>query len=229
MIKLSAGVKKQLIDLFNEKEIGIEGNILKLIELDDVDTEFNEYINTCIENDRQTRVKRLEITKKVQQQNTELTELDKENKKILKELKSTLESVEESKRKIVLQNQELIEGKEENERITKILQEEMDRTEQSKNEAENAKQIALNDLDVLQRKTQTELMGNIVKVALGVIMFISIVTTGMYVFSILIGKEVDKIGPAWTNMFGILLTNAFSIVGTIMGVKYATKELEKKS
>ena len=228
MIKLSAGVKKQLIDLFNEKEIGLEGNILKLIELDDVDTEFNEYINTCIENDRETRVKRLEITKKVQQQNTELTELDKENKKILKELKSTLESVEESKRKIVLQNQELIEGKEENERITKILQEEMERTEQAKIEAENAKQIALNDLDILQRKTQTELMGNIVKVALGVIMFISIVTTGMYVFSMLVNKEVDKIGPAWTNMFGILLTNAFSIVGTIMGVKYATKESEKK-
>ena len=228
MIKLSAGVKKQLIDLFNEKEVGLEGNILKLIELDDIDTEFNEYINTCIENDRETRVKRLEITKKVQQQNTELTELDKENKKILKELKSTLESVEESKRKIVLQNQELIEGKEENERITKILQEEMERTEQAKIEAENAKQIALNDLDILQRKTQTELMGNIVKVALGVIMFISIVTTGMYVFSMLVNKEVDKIGPAWTNMFGILLTNAFSIVGTIMGVKYATKESEKK-
>lgn len=229
MIKFNASIKKQLIDLYNEKEIGLEGNILKLIELDDIDTEFNEYINTCIENDRETRVKRLEITKKVQQQNTELTELDKENKKILKELKSTLESVEESKRKIVLQNQELIEGKEENERITKILQEEMERTEQAKIEAENAKQIALNDLDILQRKTQTELMGNIVKVALGVIMFISIVTTGMYVFSMLVNKEVDKIGPAWTNMFGILLTNAFSIVGTIMGVKYATKEPDKKS
>jgi hypothetical protein len=25
-------------------------------------------------------------------------------------------------------------------------------------------------------------------------------------------------------MFGILLTNAFSIIGTIMGVKYASKE-----
>ena len=86
MIKFNASIKKQLIDLYNEKEIGLEGNILKLIELDDIDTEFNDYINTCIENDRETRVKRLEITKKVQQQNTELTELDKENKKILKEL-----------------------------------------------------------------------------------------------------------------------------------------------
>jgi hypothetical protein len=38
------------------------------------------------------------------------------------------------------------------------------------------------------------------------------------------GKEVNTIGPAWSNMFGILLTNAFSIVGTIMGVKYATKD-----
>jgi len=27
-------------------------------------------------------------------------------------------------------------------------------------------------------------------------------------------------------MFGILLTNAFSIIGTIMGVKYASKETE---
>jgi hypothetical protein len=25
-------------------------------------------------------------------------------------------------------------------------------------------------------------------------------------------------------MFGILLTNAFSIIGTIMGIKYATKD-----
>jgi hypothetical protein len=29
-------------------------------------------------------------------------------------------------------------------------------------------------------------------------------------------------------MFGILLTNAFSIVGTIMGVKYATEKEDKK-
>jgi hypothetical protein len=29
-------------------------------------------------------------------------------------------------------------------------------------------------------------------------------------------------------MFSVLLTNAFSIVGTIMGIKYATQEKDKK-
>jgi hypothetical protein len=30
-------------------------------------------------------------------------------------------------------------------------------------------------------------------------------------------------------MFSVLLTNAFSIVGTIMGIKYATQENKKDS
>jgi hypothetical protein len=30
-------------------------------------------------------------------------------------------------------------------------------------------------------------------------------------------------------MFSVLLTNAFSIVGTIMGIKYATQEDSKKN
>ena len=34
--------------------------------------------------------------------------------------------------------------------------------------------------------------------------------------------DTDIIGSTWSNMFGILLTNSFSIIGTIMGVKYAT-------
>ena len=35
----------------------------------------------------------------------------------------------------------------------------------------------------------------------------------------------SKISLTWSNIIGILLTNAFSIVGTIMEVKY---ESEKK-
>jgi hypothetical protein len=37
------------------------------------------------------------------------------------------------------------------------------------------------------------------------------------------GMDTTLLGNAWTNMFGILLTNSFSIIGTIMGVKYATE------
>jgi PAS domain S-box-containing protein len=50
----------------------------------------------------------------------------------------------------------------------------------------------------------------------------------MYSFAILSNKDTQIIGSTWSNMFSVLLTNAFSIVGTIMGIKYATSE-DKKS
>lgn len=222
MIKFSANTKKQLLDLYKAKNIGLEGNILKLIDSED-DSDFSQYIKTCIDKDKESRKKRLDITKQIQNKNTELENLNTENIRILEELQLTLDSVESSKKQIECQNDELVSWKEENERIQFELQEEMKRTDLARQDAENAKTNALTDLDLLQKKTQTELMGNIVKVALGVIMFVAVITTAMYVFSIVMGKEVNTIGPAWSNMFGILLTNAFSIVGTIMGVKYATK------
>jgi uncharacterized small protein (DUF1192 family) len=223
MIKFSTNTKKQLIDLYKAKNIGLEGNLLKIVDSEE-DSEFSQYIKTCIDKDKESRKKRLDITKQIQNKNTELQNLNSENTRILEELKITLDNVESSKKQIEFQNAELLSWKEENERIQLELQEEMKRTESAREEAEHAKSNALSDLDLLQKKTQTELMGNIVKVALGVIMFVAVITTAMYVFSIIMGREVNTIGPAWSNMFGILLTNAFSIVGTIMGVKYANKD-----
>ena len=223
MIKFSANTKKQLLDLYKAKNIGLEGNLLKIVDSEE-DSEFSQYIKTCIDKDKESRKKRLDITKQIQNKNTELQNLNSENTRILEELQITLDNVESSKKQIEFQNAELLSWKEENERIQLELQEEMKRTESAREEAEHAKSNALSDLDLLQKKTQTELMGNIVKVALGVIMFVAVITTAMYVFSIIMGREVNTIGPAWSNMFGILLTNAFSIVGTIMGVKYATKD-----
>ena len=223
MIKFSANTKKQLLDLYKAKNIGLEGNLLKVVDSEE-DSEFSQYIKSCIDKDKESRKKRLDITKQIQNKNTELENLNTENTRILEELQITLENVETSKKQIESQNTELLSWKDENERIQLELQEEMKRTESAREEAEHAKANALSDLDLLQKKTQTELMGNIVKVALGVIMFVAVITTAMYVFSIIMGREVNTIGPAWSNMFGILLTNAFSIVGTIMGVKYATKD-----
>ena len=134
--------------------------------------------------------------------------------------------MEQSKYQIEVQNRELIAWKDDNERLTIDLQKEMVKSEQARLEAEQAKTIALTDLDLLQKKTQTELIGTIVKVALGVIMSVGVITTIMYMVSLFMNKDTQIIGSTWSNMFGILLTNAFSIIGTIMGVKYASEKKE---
>jgi hypothetical protein len=90
--------------------------------------------------------------------------------------------------------------------------------------AENAKCIAETDLDLLQKKTQTELIGTIVRVALWIVVGVGITTTILYSMALMVGVDTTLLGNAWSNMFGILLTNSFSIIGTIMGVKYATEK-----
>ena len=225
MIKIDDNTKKQLIELYQKKGIGLEGNITKLIERED-DEDFKEYLKDCESKDAEKRKKRLEMTKKIQKQNEELTTLNDENQRILTELQDTLENVEQSKTAFELQNKELNEWKTTNIRLTEELRVEMVRAEQSKLEAEAAKQNAENDLDLLQKRNQTELSSTIVKVALYVIVGVGVITTGVYVFTLIVGKDTQVISAAWSNIFGILLTNAFSIIGTIMGIKYATNQAE---
>lgn len=220
MITFDKKIKAKLLELYKTKNITLEGNILKVIESSD-DEEFSEYIKTCITKDKDTRKKRLEVTKKVQVQNDELIELNQENERILQELQVSLKDYE-------IQNKELFAWKQDNERISVELKEAMAKSEIARIEAENAKQEAQNDLDILQKKSQTELIGKIVTVSLGVIISIGIITTLMYMLAIFMNKDTQIIGSTWANMFGILLTNAFSIIGTIMGVKYASKEKESK-
>ena len=104
------------------------------------------------------------------------------------------------------------------------LEQELKKSEQLKLSIEVEKNNALNDLDVLIKKSQSELIGTVVKVALMVICGVGVVTTMLYAAAIFTSKDTQIIGSTWSNMFGILLTNAFSIVGTIMGVKYATEK-----
>jgi len=91
-------------------------------------------------------------------------------------------------------------------------------------EAENLRDEAVEDLDMMQKRTQFELIGLIVRVALIVIVGVGITTTILYTAAIMMDKDTTLLGNAWSNLFGILLTNSFSIIGTIMGVKYATEK-----
>ncbi len=177
----------QLLKLSEEKNIFLEGNILKVIETDD--EKFKKYLKEAVEKDRETRKKRLEITRQVQDQNKLLEKKAEEKEKLMDDLKLAL------------------------------------------SDAEGAKEAAINDLDLIQKKSQFELMGQIIKVALWVIMSVGILTTLLYVVALYTkgsGPDTTLIGNTWSNLLGILLTNSFSIVGTIMGVKYASNDKKEE-
>lgn len=178
---LNAEAQKAFIDLAEEQNVYIEGNILKVIE-DGSSPEFRKYLDTAISVDREKRRTRLEINKSVQIQNEELKAAQAKNESLMGELKTALD------------------------------------------EARKAKETAENDLTYLQKRTQFALINNIVQTAIYVILGVGVVTTFMYTYSLYSNKDTTLIGNTWSNMFGILLTNSFSIIGTIMGVKYASEK-----
>lgn len=185
-MKFGSDAETSLMVLADNKGLYLEGNILKVIETEN--EKFRLYLDMANEKDKESRKKRLEVTRQVQDQNKELQTKAEENEKLMQEIKLALEA------------------------------------------AEHAKEAAISDLDVMQKKTQFELIGSIVSYALYVIVGTGLITTAMYVMSILQeSPETTLIGNTWSNLFGILLTNSFSIIGTIMGVKYANDHKEGSS
>ncbi len=119
-------------------------------------------------------------------------------------------------KQVQIQNRELIASQEENEKLMSDLKEAVKK-------ADEAKDAALTDLDLMQKKTQFELIGKIVQVALWIIIGVGVFTTALFMFAMFADRDLTIIGNTWSNLFGILLTNSFSIIGTIMGVKYASE------
>ena len=113
------------------------------------------------------------------------------------------------------------------EKFKEKLKSALDEAKDAKLEAEKLRDAAVEDLDTLQKRTQFELIGLIVKCALYVIIGVGLITTGLYVFAMTNHYDTKILESSWSNMFGILLTNSFSIIGTIMGVKYATDNSKK--
>ena len=173
---LSNDTAQQLLNLWKTKKVGLEGNVLKVIQT--TDEEFQSYIDEAKQRDQETRRKRLEITKQVQSQNKDLIESQADREKLMIDLQESLA------------------------------------------QSEMLKNAAVEDLESLQKRTQFELIGLIVKVALSVIGAVCILTTILYLYVISKGLNSTIIETTWSNLFGIILTNSFSIIGTIMGVKH---------
>jgi uncharacterized membrane protein len=150
---------------------------------------------------------------------------DKEFEKYLEEAKykdqETRRKRLEVTKQVQQQNRDLIESQAEKEKLMLDLQ-------QALEESEKLRAVAVDDLETLQKKTQFELIGLIVKVALGAVSAICILTTILYIYVLSRGLDSKIIESTWSNMFGIILTNCFSIIGTIMGVKHITDSKDKK-
>jgi len=225
-MKIQKSTRDILLEIAKHKRVYVEGNFLKLIEPEEGDEEFEEYLKLCKEKDSTSRRKRLEVTKQVQKQNSELEKAQKENKRVNRQLEKALNEAIDSAEQSKKSKEEAEKAKEELEVALQHAEQSKEEAHKLKAEAELAKEVAETDLSLLQKKTQTELMGNIVRVALWVIMGVGLLTTALYVFVMVRGLDAKIIESTWSNLFGILLTNSFSIIGTIMGVKHATKDKE---
>ena len=226
-MKIQKSTRDILLEIAKHKRVYVEGNFLKLIEPEEGDEEFEEYLKLCKEKDSTSRRKRLEVTKQVQKQNSELERAQKENKRVNRQLEKALNEAIDSAEQSKKSKEEAEKAKEELEVALQLAEHSKEEAHKLKADAEHAKEIAETDLSLLQKKTQTELMGNIVRVALWVIMGVGLITTGLYIFVLLFGHDSKIIESTWSNLFGILLTNSFSIIGTIMGVKHATQTDKK--
>ena len=226
-MKIQKSTRDILLEIAKHKRVYVEGNFLKLIEPEEGDEEFEEYLKLCKEKDSTSRRKRLEVTKQVQKQNSELERAQKENKRVNRQLEKALNEAIDFAEQSKKSKEEAETAKEELEVALQLAEQSKEEAHKLKSEAEHAKEVAETDLSLLQKKTQTELMGSIVRVALWVIMGVGFVTTGLYMFVLLLGHDSKIIESTWSNLFGILLTNSFSIIGTIMGVKHASS-IDKK-
>jgi len=196
MVEVTEHTRNVLLEVAKKRKIYVEGNFLKILKAPKGDKEFEDYLKLCKEKDIATRKKRLQVTKQVQQQNKELVAKQEENDSLMEELQSALEEAKNAEWE----------------------------AQKLREEAERGKDKAVEDLELMQKKTQFELIGQIVKVALWVILGVGAITTFLFAFTLVTGKENPILESTWSNLFGILLTNSFSIIGTIMGVKYATEK-----
>lgn len=183
-----------LLELASRK-IYLEGNVLKVLQAPEDDIEFNQYLTDCIDRDKTLRKKRLDVTKQVQKQYSELEAAALNNQQLMEQLQTALNESKSSELDAI----------------------------KSKQTAEDARNAALADLDIMQKKRQFELTGVIVKIALAIIIGVGVLSSLMYVVAIMNNSDSTIIESTWSNLFGILLTNSFSIVGTIMGIRYASK------
>lgn len=219
MISFPREVEESLMQLAVDNNVLIGGKIAKVIRSDN--TDFQEYLKKVVEKEKSLRLVRLSNNKQTQK-----TMQDLKGSKA--ELEGKTQDLEESKNQLEVKATLLEEKVQENRVLVQEIQQALEVAETAQENAEQARILADSarihaekDLQLLQQKRQFDLVEDIVQVALKSIMGLQFSITILYIVALITEVQVEVIGDVWANTIGILITNFFSIIGTILGVKYA--------
>jgi hypothetical protein len=115
--------------------------------------------------------------------------------------------------------QEALNQKSELERAHKKIKQQYELLKKEKAKVEDDVCTLEKNLKVLREKNQLKLMNNVVNICLRIIIGIGLSCSIILVVMILFGKQSDLVESTWSQSILLMLSNSFSIIATIQGVK----------
>lgn len=207
-MRFSPDSERELIRILKDRGVGIEGNILKIIETDS--PAFLAYVAEQKEEGRVAQKKRLQVNMDYQKQYKTLEEQAATNRTLSEDLQVALAEAQTAHEAAEKAKELAIQSRVEE--------------ETAKNTALTAKKDAEEELNAMQKKNHMELVEMIVRIALFTILGSGLITSTLYGIALWTGRDTTLVGNVWGNLLGITITNAFSIIGTIVGVQYSKSD-----
>lgn len=114
---------------------------------------------------------------------------------------------------------EALNQKTELERAHKKIKQQYKLLKEEKEKVEDNVCTLENDLKILREKNQLRILNHVVNICLRIIIGIGFSCSIILVVMLLFGKQSDLIESTWSQSILLMLSNAFSIIATIQGVK----------
>ena len=123
-----------------------------------------------------------------------------------------------SKERVEL-TQEALNQKTELEKAHKKIKQQYELLKKEKAKVEDDVCTLEKNLKVLREKNQLKIMNNVVNICLRIIIGIGVSCSLILVFMLFFGKQSDLVESTWSQSILLMLSNSFSIIATIQGVK----------
>lgn len=134
-------------------------------------------------------------------------------------LKLASERDEIKSRERVELTQEALNQKSELERAHKKIKQQYELLKTEKAKVEDDVCNLEKNLKVLREKNQLKIMNNVVNICLRIIIGIGVSCSLILIIMLICGNQSDLVESTWSQSILLMLSNSFSIIATIQGVK----------